>query len=372
MTQLQKTILAEWHEKQGAKMVEFAGFYMPVQYPLGVLKEHLHTRNKAGLFDVSHMGQIEVSSKDGADVAAILESVFPADLIGLEVGKQCYSLLLNDDGGVVDDLMICRRSDDFLLVVNAGCKDNDFAYLNELLSDKLNLVMREDKALLALQGPQSERVLNALGADVSAMTFMQGASIDVGRVHCWATRSGYTGEDGFELSVASNNAEDLANKLLSHKDVEAIGLGARDSLRLESGLCLYGHELSEDLSPIDASLNWAIAKVRRKGGSRAGGFIASDVILDQIELGSKKQRVGLVGEGKVPVREGAELFNNNDELLGFVSSGGYGPAIEKPVAMASVKRGSVAIGDTVFAQVRKKRVPMRVVKTPFIQQGYKR
>ena len=374
MLSLEETVLVNWHQANGAKMVEFAGFYMPVHYQLGVLQEHLHTRSRAGLFDVSHMGQIQVRSLDGDmdNIAQVLERIFPADLLGLAVNSQCYSLLMNSDGGVVDDLMICRRESDFLLIVNAGCKEKDLAYIQQLIGDDLEIKLLNDRALLALQGPSSETVLNDLGANVNDLIFMQGAWIDVDGIECWATRSGYTGEDGFELSVASDKACDLADVLCKHRDVEPIGLGARDSLRLESGLCLYGHELNESITPIDASLTWAIAKIRRAGGVRAGGFIAASIILDQIKQSASKKRIGLVGETKIPVREGAELFNQQDEFIGTVVSGGYGPSIERPVAMAMIDDLAVVVGQNVFAQVRKKRVPMTVVKTPFIQQHYKR
>ena len=369
---LKQTPLMQWHIDQGAKMVPFAGYNMPVQYPLGVMKEHLHTRANAGLFDVSHMGQIEVTSKDGSDIAEVLETIFPSDLIGLEVGKQTYSLLLNDDGGVLDDLMIGRRADDFLLVVNAACKDDDFAYLQSLVSDKLHLVLRDDKSLLALQGPKAAAVLNSFGADIDALLFMQGASIEVGGIHCWATRSGYTGEDGFELSVANDKAVELVELLVSHDAVEAIGLGARDSLRLEAGLCLYGHELNEDTTPVEASISWAIAKCRKPGGSRAAGFVGYETIFDQLTDGVEQKRVGLVGEGRAPIREGTKLFDEHDNQVGLVTSGGFGPSAEKPVSIAYVATSYSPIGTTLLAEVRNKKLPVTVSKTPFVRNNYYR
>ena len=279
MSDLKKTALEQWHIDKGAKMVPFAGYNMPVQYPLGVLKEHRHTRSAVGLFDVSHMGQIQVL---GESMAEKLEQVFPADLVGLAEGKQCYSLLLNDDSGVIDDLMICRRENDFILVVNAGCKDNDFKVLQKLIGDQLELIKLDDRALLALQGPKAADVLISLGAEINDMVFMDGAWIEIGGIECWATRSGYTGEDGFELSVANDKTEQLAILLCEHDDVDPIGLGARDSLRLEAGLCLYGHELNEQTTPIEASLIWAIAKARRADGVRAGGFPGAAMLFDQM------------------------------------------------------------------------------------------
>ncbi|NRB42780.1 MAG: glycine cleavage system aminomethyltransferase GcvT, partial [Pseudomonadales bacterium] len=290
MTNIKTTALHQWHIDQGAKMVPFAGYDMPVQYPLGVLKEHLHTRSNAGLFDVSHMGQIQVL---GENIAEVLETVFPADLQGLAVGQQCYSLLLNENATVIDDLMICRREVDFLLVVNAGCKDKDFAYLEKLIGDKVSLTMLDDRALLALQGPKAAAVLSGFDADLTDMVFMQGRWLEVDGIECWATRSGYTGEDGFELSVSNDKAADLAALLLSHDAVECIGLGARDSLRLEAGLCLYGHELDEKTTPIQANLIWAINKARRAGGEKAGGFVGAQTVLEQISEGVDKKRVGL-------------------------------------------------------------------------------
>lgn len=367
MSDIKQTALHQWHVDLGAKMVPFAGYDMPVQYPLGVLNEHLHTRAKAGLFDVSHMGQIQVF---GEDAAVILESVFPADLQNLAIGKQAYSLLLNADGGVVDDLMICRREMDFILVVNAGCKDNDFAYLQTLIGDKLTLTLLDDRSLLALQGPLAATVLASLGADVRNMVFMDGAWLEVDGIECWATRSGYTGEDGFELSVSSDKAQMLAEVLMEHADVEAIGLGARDSLRLEAGLCLYGHELDESVTPIEASLLWAINKNRRAGGDREGGFIGADRILQQVGEGTNKKRIALLAEGRAPIREGCVLFDEEDNEVGVVTSGGFAPSLGKPVLMGYVDVGSATVGTKLFAAVRKKKLPVIVSRTPFVPNNY--
>jgi aminomethyltransferase len=362
MTDLKATALVDWHIEQGAKMVPFAGYNMPVQYKTGVIKEHLHTRESAGLFDVSHMGQVRIS---GENATAILESIFPADLQNLAVNKQTYTFLLNAQGGIVDDLMICRREADYLLVLNAGCKDKDIAYLQQLIGNQLQIEVLTDAALLALQGPKAAEVMTQLGADVSALRFMHGAQLTVAGIDCWVTRSGYTGEDGFEISLANADVKTLVEKLTVIDAVLPAGLGARDSLRLEAGLCLYGHELEEHISPIDAGLNWAIAKNRRVSGA----FIASDSLLAQIENGVAKKRMGLIAQGRAPIRENTELFDVNDNVIGVVSSGGFSPSLNKPIAMAYIDK-NIAIGDVVFAEVRGKKLPMDVVKMPFVAHQY--
>lgn len=363
MSDLQATTLKQWHIAHDAKMVEFAGYLMPVQYKTGVLKEHLHTRENAGLFDVSHMGQIRVT---GENIAEKLETIFPADLQNLAVNRQTYSFLLNAQGGVVDDLMICRRENDFLLVVNAGCKDKDFACLETLLAGQLQLEMLADQALLALQGPKAAQVMESLGANVSNLKFMDGAALTVAGFPCWVTRSGYTGEDGFEIAIANANVETLANALLANDAVLPIGLGARDSLRLEAGLCLYGHELSETTNPLDAGLAWAIAKTRRVDGERAGGFIAADILLT---YQASKKRLGLIAQGKAPIREGTLLFDAVGNQVGEVCSGGFSPSLNKPIAMAYVNAAD-AVHSELFAEVRGKKLPMDVVKMPFVAHNY--
>lgn len=368
MTELKTTSLHDWHVTKGAKMVPFAGYDMPVQYPLGVLKEHLHTREAAGLFDVSHMGQIQVL---GDNIAEVLESIFPADLLALPLNRQCYSLLMNEEGGVIDDLMICRREMDFILVVNASCKDADFACLQSRLGGRLELKMLDDRSLLALQGPKAAQVLADLGVDVGHMKFMDGDWLEIGGIECWATRSGYTGEDGFELSVASDKAVRLADILCGHAAVQPIGLGARDSLRLEAGLCLYGHELNQLITPVEASLNWAIAKARRAGGVREGGFYGAEVVLHQMAEGTDRKRIGLVGEGRAPVREGSKLFDEADNEIGEVCSGGFAPTLGMPVAMAFVDT-SVLNMSRLFAEVRGKKLPMKVTPLPFVPSRYRR
>lgn len=372
MASLEQTALCEWHQQQGAKMVEFAGFYMPVNYKLGVMQEHLHTRSSAGLFDVSHMGQIQVTTKDDTDIAQVLESVFPANLQDLAVGSQCYSLLLNDQGKVVDDVIIGRRENDFLIVVNAGCKYGDLDYLQQCIGDKLQLELLEGQALLALQGPKAEVVLADLGADLNDLIFMQGKAVTLDGVECWVTRSGYTGEDGFEISLPNSSVEQLANKLVADERVEPIGLGARDSLRLEAGLCLYGHELSLETTPIEASLSWAIAKARRAGEAREGGFIGADVVLEQMQQSASCKRVGLKSNGRAPVREGAELFNEQEQAIGNVTSGGFSPSLQAPIAMGFVNDLNLKAGDTVLAKVRNKMLPMTITALPFVPNQYKR
>jgi len=297
MTDLKTTPLHALHQEAGAKMVSFAGYHMPVQYPLGVMGEHLHTRSKAGLFDVSHMGQIRV---DGPGAALALETMIPVDVVGLAVGRQRYGFLTNATGGLLDDLMLANRGDHFLLVVNAACKDADLARLRAQLPPDVTATPIPDRALMALQGPLAEDALSGLNTGVRDMAFMDVVTLDLDGIEAWVSRSGYTGEDGFEISVPEDDAERLARRLLGQPEVEPIGLGARDSLRLEAGLCLYGHDIGPDTSPVEAGLLWAIQKVRRAGGERAGGFPGADRILDEIAQGATRKRVGLRPEGRAP------------------------------------------------------------------------
>ncbi|NRA41200.1 MAG: glycine cleavage system aminomethyltransferase GcvT [Pseudomonadales bacterium] len=374
------TALHDWHVAQQAKMVTFAGYQMPVSYPLGVMQEHLHTRAKAGLFDVSHMGQISLTPQSASfeQMLSTLETIFPCQLSDLAVGRQVYSLLLNDHGGVVDDLMIVRRDYDVLLIVNAACKAKDIAFLAAHLPDSVLMTELDDHALLALQGPQAASVLADLGADISSMVFLDGAWVEIQGMRCYATRSGYTGEDGFELSMPNNIAVKLAECLAAHDAVQPVGLGARDSLRLEAGLCLYGHELSESISPIQAGLNWAIAKQRREGAANAGGFIGAETVLAQLQKGVDKVRVALIADGRAPVREGAPLYLseqagiNDQASIGEVVSGGFSPSLQQPIAMAYVDADYAAPGACVFAKVRKKLIPMRVATAPFVAHNYHR
>lgn len=372
---LERTPLYDLHVARGGRMVPFAGYAMPVNYAAGVLKEHLHTRAAAGLFDVSHMGQIALRARSGrvTDAALALERLVPVDVLGLQPGRQRYALFTNGAGGVLDDLMIAHQGDHLLLVVNAACKVADEAHLRENLSDACD-VEPLDRALVALQGPKAEDVLATLAPACREMTFMNVRTLDLLGAPCVVTRSGYTGEDGFEISVAPDRVTDLAVALLDDPAVAPIGLGARDSLRLEAGLCLYGSDLDQTTTPVEASLAWAIQKARRRDGLRAGGFPGADVILDQIDGGTLRCRVGLLAEGRVPVRAGAAIFASEDaaESIGTVTSGGFGPTADRPVAMGYVPHASAAPDTVVFAEVRGRRLPMRVAPLPFVAARFKR
>lgn len=372
LTELKTTVLNDLHHAQGAKMVGFAGYEMPVQYKLGVLKEHLHTRASAGLFDVSHMGQVILR---GPDVAKALESLVPVDVVGLAEGRQRYALFTNDAGGIEDDLMIANRGDHLFLVVNAACKDADVARMRAALEPQgITVKMLENRALVALQGPAAEDVLAEHCPDVREMKFMDVATLPIAGAECWISRSGYTGEDGFEISVPNAAAMDLAKSLLGDARVEAIGLGARDSLRLEAGLCLYGQDLDTDTTPIAAGLGWAISKARRADGARAGGFPGDTRILSEMAEGTALKRVGLRPEGRAPLRAGVVLFDaeKGGSEMGTVTSGGFGPSVEGPVSMGYVPRAQASEGTTLWAELRGKRVPVRVAKLPFVPAGFKR
>ena len=367
---LNKTALFDLHVELGAKMVPFAGYEMPVQYPLGVKKEHLHTRNQAGLFDVSHMGQVKLS---GANAAAALETLVPVDIIDLPVGKQRYALFTNPDGGIMDDLMVANYGDWIYVVVNAACKEQDIAHMRAHLGDDVELQVLDDRELIAVQGPAAVTALARIQPEVTTMVFMDSREMSIDGVDCLISRSGYTGEDGYEISIPSADTERLTRLFLAQPEIEAIGLGARDSLRLESGLCLYGHDLDNDTTPLEGSLMWAISACRRAGGERAGGFPGADKILDQISNKNwARKRVGLLGEGRAPIREGAELFDANDNKIGIVTSGTYGPTIEAPVAMGYVDTAFSALDTKIFAEVRGKKLPMTVSRMPFIEQRYYR
>jgi len=368
--QLLTTPLHTLHIEMGAKMVPFAGYDMPVQYALGVKKEHLHCRQAAGLFDVSHMGQLRLK---GENAAAALEKLVPVDIIDLANGKQRYAFFTNEQGGISDDLMVTNFGDHLFVVVNAACKTEDIAHLNAHLPAEVELEVIEDRALLAIQGPKAVDVLAQLNPQVKNMVFMDAEKIMLMDVECYVSRSGYTGEDGFEISVPAAQAEQLARELLAAEEVEWIGLGARDSLRLECGLCLYGHDLDETTTPVEASLLWGISKARRADGIRAGGFIGSDLILEQIATKNvQRKRVGLVGKSKAPVREGTALFDAEDNHIGIVTSGTFGPSKGMPVAMGYVPTAYTAIGSEIFAEVRGKKLAMTVEKMPFVAQRYYR
>jgi len=373
---LKQTPLHALHVSRGGKMVPFAGYDMPVQFGPGVLKEHLHTRASAGLFDVSHMGQIVLRPKSGRveDAARALEWLVPQDILALPAGRQRYALFTNESGGILDDLMVANLSDHLFLVVNAACKAEDEAHLKEHLSDVCIVEPMRQRALIALQGPKAESVLKKFDAEIPAMKFMDTAARRLAGLDCFVSRSGYTGEDGFEISVPAEAAEAFAKELLADENVLPIGLGARDSLRLEAGLCLYGHDLDPTTTPVEGALEWSIQKSRRKGGARPGGFPGATAILDQFEHGAPRRRVGLKAEGRAPVREGASLFADatSQSPIGSVTSGGFGPSLNAPVAMGYLPPSHSAHDTTVFAEVRGQRLPLRVAPMPFVLNTYKR
>ncbi len=375
-TSLKRTPLHALHVASGGKMVPFAGYDMPVQYGPGVLREHLHTRSHAGLFDVSHMGQIAVHPKSGKveDAARALERLVPQDIAAVAPGRQRYALLTGENGGILDDLMVANFGSHLFVVVNAACKAADEAHLRAHLSDVCTIEPLADRALIALQGPKAEAVLAELSGDVAEMRFMDAGPRRVGDIDCFVSRSGYTGEDGFEISVPAERAETLARKLLAHNAVLPIGLGARDSLRLEAGLCLYGHDIDTTTTPVEGALEWSVQKSRRAGGARAGGFPGAAKILAQFEQGAARRRVGLRPEGRAPVREGALLFADSasSDPIGAVTSGGFGPSLNAPVAMGYVPSSRAAAETSVFAEVRGQRLPMRISPMPFVPNTYKR
>ena len=368
---LRTTPLNDLHVSLGARMVPFAGYSMPVQYPLGVLGEHLHTRQKAGLFDVSHMGQLRLV---GPQAAAAFESLMPVDVVDLPVGKQRYGLLLNEQGGIIDDLMFVNRGADLFVIVNGACKAGDIAHIQAHIGQQCEVIPMPEQALLALQGPQAVDVLRELNAGVDDLVFMTGAPLTLAGIDCYVTRSGYTGEDGFEISVPGDQATVLARALLADDRTQPIGLGARNSLRLEAGLCLYGNDIDTQSSPIEAGLNWAIQKVRRTGGARAGGFLGADTVLGQLDgqIPLTRRRVGLLATERVPVRDHTVLQNEQGEVVGEVTSGLLAPSVNQAIAMGYVRIDCSTIGTTVNAMVRGRAIPMVVSAMPFVPNGYKR
>jgi len=361
------TPLHALHLELGAKMVPFAGYAMPVSYPQGILAEHRQCRESAVLFDVSHMGQLRLT---GDDAAAALETLVPVDIVGLAPGKQRYALFTNDAGGILDDLMVTRRADHLFLVVNAACKEADTTHLRTHLSTRCLIEPLPERALLALQGPKAAAVMQRLAPELAKLTFMTGGEATIHGVACFATRSGYTGEDGFEISVAAAEAETLARALLAEPEVAPAGLGARDTLRLEAGLCLYGHDIDTTTTPVQAGLTWAIQKVRRPGGERAGGYPGAETIAAQLADGAPMKRVGLVGLERVPVREGAHIVDDAGLGIGRVTSGTVGPSVGQPIAMAYLPSALAVPGTVVHADVRGKRQPLRVSPLPFAPHRY--
>jgi aminomethyltransferase len=374
MSDLKRTPLFALHQSKDAKMVPFAGYEMPVQYPMGVMKEHLHTRAKAGLFDVSHMGQVVLSGPSWETVALAFEALVPQDVLGLEDGRQRYGFFTNDAGGIEDDLMFARRGDDLFVVINAACKDSDLALMRAGLPEEISLTELTDRALIALQGPVAGSVISTLDPKAAEMRFMDVRDLSLSGHTVWASRSGYTGEDGFEMSVSADEAESLARRLINDADVAVIGLGARDSLRLEAGLCLYGNDIDASTSPIAAGLIWAIQKARRPGGARAGGFPGADAVFTELSDGPARKRVGLKPAGRAPMREGVALFASEDgtDQIGAVTSGGFGPSVEGPVAMGYVNAEHAATETALFGEVRGKRMEVEVVDLPFVPARFKR
>jgi aminomethyltransferase len=410
---LLQTPLHDLHVSLGARMVPFAGYSMPVQYPAGLMAEHLHTRAAAGLFDVSHMGQLRLV---GPDAAAALETLIPVDVIDLPVGKQRYGLLLNDEGGIIDDLMffnlgsdsstdgpplgarapsggrapheVGNRGGNIFVIVNGACKVGDIAHIKEKIGHRCQVIPMPERALMALQGPQAATVMQRLCPGIETLVFMTGGTFSMAcssagphqTIECFVTRSGYTGEDGFEISVHEMQAEALAHALLAQPEVKPVGLGARNSLRLEAGLCLYGNDIDTTTTPVEAGLNWAMQKVRRTGGARAGGFPGATKILAQFDDSTRangsfsskiaRKRVGLVALERVPVRDHTELQDLAGQRIGEVTSGLLGPSIDKPVAMGYVPSEFAALGTKINAIVRGKPVPMEVVAMPFVPTRY--
>ncbi|MFD1628007.1 glycine cleavage system aminomethyltransferase GcvT [Azospirillum griseum] len=367
---IKTTALHALHVELGARMVPFAGYDMPVQYPLGILKEHQHTRDKAGLFDVSHMGQVRLKpiASAGVDPASALETLVPGDIKGLAVGRTRYTLFLNEQGGILDDLMVTNAGDHLFLVVNAACKEQDIAHLRGKLAGLVEVEYLADLALLALQGPMAAEVMARFVPEAATMPFMSCRSAQFNGVPVTLTRSGYTGEDGYELSCPNDAAEAIARALLAEAEVEAIGLGARDSLRLEAGLCLYGHDIDTTTTPVDGALEWTLPKRRRA----EGGFPGHAIIVQQLADGASRRRVGIQPEGRQPAREHTDILDANGTKIGEITSGGFGPTAGAPVAMGYVDRAHAAVGTPLTLMVRGKPLPARVAALPFVPQRYYR
>jgi aminomethyltransferase len=367
--EIKHTIFHDYHVAAGGKMVPFAGYLMPVQYTDGIMQEHLHCRDNAGLFDVSHMGQIIVK---GEGAAQALERLMPVDLQSLGINQQTYSTLTNEQGGVIDDLIVARWTDDtFFLVVNAGCKEQDVRHIRKHLPE-FEVTHLADRCLLALQGLRAKDVMADLAPEANELIFMNGGHATINGIECYITRSGYTGEDGFEISIDPSDALKLADILLSYDYVSWIGLGARDSLRLEAGLCLYGHDMNEQTSPIEAGITWSISKSRRAGAPNAGGFLGADIILKHMADGVSKKRVGFLVDGRAPVREGAEIIDESGTVIGNITSGGFGPTLQAPIAMGYVPSELSAIGTQLNALVRGKPRAITVTKMPLVEHRFYR
>lgn len=375
MKDLKKTNLFDFHEKKGAKFVPFAGYSMPVQYKSGVISEHLHTRSKAGFFDVSHMGQIKIWPKNNEKEKLIqaLEKLMPCDLYNLKENRQTYSLLTNSNGGVIDDLMIANKVSYFQLVVNASQKKTDYQHLKNNISQDFDIELEENKSLLAIQGPQSENILSDINSNVKNMKFMDSIDISLAGIDCSISRSGYTGEDGFEISVHNKNVLQLVEILFKKSELLPIGLGARDSLRLEAGLCLYGNDLTSDITPIEANLNWVIHKRRREQDSSNIKFLGNTKILNQLEKGPSYLRIGLLPIEKAPMRRESIIYldEGGETEIGIVTSGGYSPTLNKPISMGRLKSEYLEGLEKVFVKIRDKMLPATITKLPFIKTKYK-
>ena len=368
---LKRTPLYDLHRELGARLVPFAGYEMPVQYPTGILAEHAQTRTAAGLFDVSHMGQVRFTARAGHDAARALETLVPGDIAGLQPGQQRYTQFTDDAGGILDDLMVTSTGDHLLAVFNAACKDADLAHVREHLDAACEIEPMFSRGLLALQGPQAATALARLAPAAATLKFMTGAFFVIDGARCYVTRSGYTGGDGYEISTPADAAEAIARRLLAQPEVKPIGLGARNSLRLEAGLCLYGHDIDTTTTPVEAGLLWSIGKDRRAGGSREGGFPGAAVILKQIAEGAPRKRVGLLPDGKAIAREGSEIAIDG-AVVGKVTSGGFAPTLGRAIAMGYVERARSATGTTVDLIVRGKPVPAVIAPMPFVKHAYYR
>jgi glycine cleavage system T protein (aminomethyltransferase) len=364
-TELKRTPLHLLHIEQNAQMVPFASYELPVQYTKGVKQEHLHTRKHAGLFDISHMGQVKLS---GDSAAQFLESLLPSRIQDLPQNAQRYSVFTNEQAGIIDDLMITNAGDFFFVVINATCKDNDIKYMQSQLPDDCTLEELSNLALLALQGPDASSVMQRFCPEATELVFMTGAEFTLNNVPCFINRCGYTGEDGFEISIPAEYAENLARSFLAEEEVEFIGLGARDSLRLEAGYCLYGHDLDENTSPVEANLNWVISKSRLEDESQS--YPGIETIRQQSQHGAERLRVGLLSDGKAPIREGASILNEQEENIGTVTSGGFGPSIGKPIVIAYINKQYAAVGTQLIVKVRDRIQHVKVVALPFVEHRY--
>ena len=376
MTELKKTALYDLHRSLGAKAIHFAGYEMPVNYPLGIMKEHLYCRESAGLFDVSHMGQLVISSNTQSMqfIASELEKLLPIDVLGLSEDRQRYGFLPNKEGGIIDDLMISNRGDHYFVVINASRKEIDFKYLRENISKEIDVDLIKTRALIAIQGPQSEKILSNLIGELSSLKYLDVKNFSYKGEILWVSRSGYTGQDGFEISLPNSLCEVFCKNILNQDGIEPIGLGARDTLRLECGLCLYGQDLNETITPIEAGLKWAIQKVRRAGGEREGGFVGQKKILKQIDEQPYFKREAFFPDGKAPLRSGTKLFSDDKgkNEIGMITSGGYSPSLERPISMGYLNHNKFNVDEPIFGEVRNKFFSVTLTKLPFVPTSFKR